>query len=284
LPPEEPTAKNPPNGAVIDYYLKAAAGHIKLEIFDEQQNLVRSFSSDDPRERKHPDRPIAERWFPKPEVPETDPGMHRLVWNLGWGDPGGKAADQPAGDEYRALRSPRAIDGKTLAEPFKIVMDPRSPATARDLEQQLQLGRQVFAEAISSRQILSEIKSVQKQLSDLEPKLDGDHADLKSAVLQLQNEIRKILAGSEDSTPNAAGLENASSGLTSALAVMESGDRAIPPQAIALYHESSQALKLCVADWNHVKTNWLPELNQHLRQKKMAPIVISQLVEAEVEG
>ncbi len=294
LPPEEPTAKNPPNGAVIDYYLKAAAEHIKLEIVDEQQNLVRSFSSDDPREQKHPNRPIAERWFPKPEVLETDPGMHRIVWNLAWGDPSGKAADQPAGDEYRALRSPRAvpgnyqarltIDGKTLAQTFKIGMDPRSPATARDLEQQLQLGRQVFAEAVSSRQILSEIKSVQKQLSDLEPKLGGNHADLKSAVLQLQNEIRKILAGSGDSTPNAAGLENANSGLASALAVVESGDRAIPPQAIALYHESSQTLKLRVADWNHVKTNWLPELNQHLRQKKMAPIVISELAEEEVEG
>ena len=47
LPPEEPTARNPPNGAVFDYYLKTAASHIKLEILDEKQNLVRSFSSDD---------------------------------------------------------------------------------------------------------------------------------------------------------------------------------------------------------------------------------------------
>ncbi len=293
LPPEEPTAKNPPNGAVIDYYLKTAAEHIKLEIFDDKQNLVRSFSSDDPREPKRAARPIDDRWFPKPEILKTAPGLHRFVWNLAWGDPS-NAADPASGDEYRAPRAPRAIpgnyqarltiDGKTSAQPLKIVMDPRSPATPRDLEQQLQLGRQIFAEAISSRQVLAEIRSVQKQLSDLETKLGGDHGDVKSAALQLETEIHKILAGSEDPPTNAAGLENASSGLASALAAVESGDRATPSQAIALYHQCSEALKLRIADWNHVKTNWLPQLNQHLRQKNMAPIAISAIVEEVDEG
>ena len=149
LPPEEPTANNPPNGAVVDYYLDAAAAHIKLEIFDASQNLVQTFSSDDPRVQ-HPPRPIAERWFPKPEILETTPGTHRFVWNLAWGNASPKPAAQPAGDEYRSPRGPRAvpgayqvrltIDGKTLTQPLKIVMDPRSPATARDLEQQLAAG------------------------------------------------------------------------------------------------------------------------------------------------
>jgi photosystem II stability/assembly factor-like uncharacterized protein len=289
LPPEEPTAKNPPNGAVIDYYLKTAANHIKLEFFDDKKNLVRSFSSDDVREQKHSSRPIAERWFPKPEILETTPGMHRFVWNLAWGNPEGKAADQSGDDEYRAPRGPRAIpgtyqaeltlDGKSLVQPLKIVMDPRSPATPRDLEQQLQLGRQILAEATTSRQALSEIRSVQKQLSDLEAKLGSDHADLKSAVSQLETEIRKILADSGDSATVPMGLENASSGLASALAVVESGDRAVPSQAVALYHESSQALKVRLADWNHVKTNWLPQLNQHLHQQNLTPIAVSEFEE-----
>jgi photosystem II stability/assembly factor-like uncharacterized protein len=294
LPPEEPTAKNPPNGAIIDYYLKNTAGHIKLDILDEKQNLVNSFSSDEPRERTHPNRPIAERWFPKPEILETTPGMHRFVWNLAWGAPGGKTPDQLSEEEYRVPRGPRAapgtyqvllnIDGRILTQPLKIVMDPRSPATPHDLEQQLQLGRQIFAEVISSRQTLAEIKSVQKQLSDVAQKLGGGHADLKSALSQLESEIRKILAGSEDPKNSAVGLEDANKGLASALAVVESSDRAVPSQAIALYHESSQALKLRITDWNHVKTNWLPQLNQHLRQGGIAPIVISEIVEEVDEG
>ena len=287
LPPEEPAAKNPPNGAVVDYYLKTSAGHIKLEIFDEKQNLVRSFSSDDPREQKHPPRAIADRWLPKPEILETTPGMHRLVWNLAWGDPGGNAADQLSGDEYRTLRSPRAVpgnyqvrltfDGKSLAQPLKVVMDPRSPATSRDLEQQLQPSRQIFAEALSARQTLAEIKSVQKQLSDLEQKAGENQADLKATVSQLETEIRTILAGSEG--PANMGLENTSAGLTSSLAAVESGDRAAPSQAIALYHESSQATKLRKADWDQFKTTRLPQLNQLLHQENMAPIAISEIPE-----
>jgi hypothetical protein len=290
LPPEEPTAQNPPDGAVVDYYLKTAAGHIKLEIFDDRQNLVQTFSSDDPKAQKPPPRPIAERWFPKPEILETTPGMHRFVWNLAWGIPGGKPAAPSGDDDYRSPRGPRAvpgvyqarltIDGKALPQPFKIVMDPRSSATPRDLEQQLELGRQIFAEATSSRQTLAEIRSIEKQLSDLEPKLGGNHADLKSAVSQLEAEIRRILAGSEDPTTTAVGLEKASAGLASALAVVESGDRAVPSQAVALYQESSQALKLRIADWNHVKTNWLPQLNQHLHQENLAPVAINEIAQA----
>jgi len=287
LPPEEPTAKNPPKGAIIDYYLKTAADHIKLDILDDKQNLVHSFSSDDAKEQKRAPRPIAERWFPKPEILETTPGMHRFVWNLAWGNPGAKSADQSSEDENRSPRGPRAVpgtyqarltvDGKILAQPLKIVMDPRSPATPRDLEQQLQVGRQIFAEAISSRQALAEIRSVQKQLSELEQKLGGDHPDLKSAVSPLETEIRKMLAG--DSASNAMGLENASAGLTSALAVVESGDRAVPSQAIVLSQESSQALKLRMADWNRFKTIRLPQLNQQLRQENMSPIAISEIAE-----
>jgi photosystem II stability/assembly factor-like uncharacterized protein len=288
LPPEEPTAKNPPNGAVIDYYLKTAADHIKLEILDQKQNLIRSFSSDDAKEQKHPPRPIAERWFPKPEILETTPGLHRFIWNLAWGNSGPKSADAASEDDFRAPRGPRAVpgtylvrltvDGKTSTQPLKIVMDPRSPASPRDLEQRLQLGRQIFVEAISSRRVLAEVKSVQKQLDALEQKV-GDHADLKFAVSQLETEVRKILAGSDDPPSSAVGLESASAGLASALAVVESGDRDVPSQAVALYDESSQALKLRIADWNHVKTNWLPQLNQHLRQENLTPVEVTEIAE-----
>jgi hypothetical protein len=174
------------------------------------------------------------------------------------------------------------VDGKAQTQPLKIVMDPRSPATTRDLEQQLELGRQIFAETISSRQALAEIRSVQKQLSDLEQKLGADHADLKSNISKLEANIRQIQTGSGDPANSSIGLQKASTGLASALAVVESGDRPTPSQALALYHESSQALKLRLADWNQFKTTRLPQLNQQLRQENMTPIAISEIPE-EVE-
>ena len=45
LPPEEPVAKNPPDGAIVDYYLPSAAKMVELEITDSTGKLVRHFSS-----------------------------------------------------------------------------------------------------------------------------------------------------------------------------------------------------------------------------------------------
>ena len=52
IPPEEPTAENPPAGAIIDYFLKSGATTVTLEILDAQQKLVRRFSSEDRHPRK----------------------------------------------------------------------------------------------------------------------------------------------------------------------------------------------------------------------------------------
>ena len=42
-------------------------------------------------------------------------------------------------------------------------------------------------------------------------------------------------------------------GLASALRVVESGDRAVPSQAIAVYKESSQHAKARIAEWTRFK-------------------------------
>ncbi len=277
LPPEEPTAANPPNGAIIDYYLKVAAGKIKLEIF-QGKSLVRSFSSDD-KQPKYPPLPIAERWLPKPQVLEKTPGMHRFVWNLAWA--GGGDAD--TGDEdYGAPRPPRAapgyyevritVDGKAWTQPLRVIMDPRSAATPEELQQQLTLGRQIFAEAMRCRRALADINSTQKQLSDLQPKL-AEHADLKASAAEAAKDLQKLLAGS-DGSPNVMGLQTANSGLASALRVVESSDRAIPAQALELHQESKAAMQLILGEWDQFRTKRLAQLNQRLQQADIAPVEI----------
>src|SRR5438477_2409912 len=51
LPPEEPAGHNPPDGAIIDYYLRSVTdGPITLEILDSQNKVVRRFTSMSPPE------------------------------------------------------------------------------------------------------------------------------------------------------------------------------------------------------------------------------------------
>lgn len=281
LPPEEPTAENPPAGAMIDYFLKAAAGKVTLEIFDAQKKLVRKFSSEDKHPEKHPPVPIAERWFPRPESLATTPGMHRFVWNLTWGSSGGASADEES--EYRSPSGPKAVpgvyevrltvDGQLQTQSLKVVMDPRSPATPEILQQQLQLGEQIFTETLEARRALAEIASVRKQLASAEPKA-GENAALKAALADAQAEIAKILTN-KGTQPG--GLQDAYGELASALRVVEGGDRAVPSQAIAVYKEASERVKTGITQWSTFKQMKLPPLNQKLREGSLAPIAMWEI-------
>ena len=289
IPPEEPTAENPPAGAIIDYFLKSAATTVTLEILDAQQKLVRRFSSEDRHPETHPPLPIAERWLPKPEALETNPGMHRFVWNLRWGSSSGPSVDEES--EYRNPSGPKVvpgiytvrltIDGKPQIQPLTVVMDPRSSATQEILHQQLQLGQQILAETLEARRALAEISSLQKQLADREQKLGEKDSDIKSALADAQTEISKIKAG-PGAVGQAAGLQDAFADMASALRVVEGGDRAVPSQAIVLYNETSQRVKIAIGEWSEFKTTKLRRLNQKLSEANLTPIAISE-IEQEVQ-
>ena len=298
LPPEEPAAENPPSGAMIDYFLPSPVSAVRLEVFDAQQHLVRKFSSDDhPSEDssqslgtwKHQPLPVADRWFPKPEVLEKSAGLHRFVWNLTWGSSGGPSADEEA--EYHNPSGPKVVpgiyqvhltvDGKKQNQPLQVIMDPRASATLEVLTQQLQWGQQIFGETVDARRALAEIASVQKQVADVQQKVGEINAQLKSALAETQSAIGQILTNQEHAEEG-AGLQDAYTGLASALRVVENGDRAVPSQAIAVYKDSSQQVKARIAQWARFKQTKLAQLNQQLRESNLAPIAIAE-IERQVE-
>jgi len=125
-----------------------------------------------------------------------------------------------------------------------------------------------------SRRVLSEINSVQKQLSDSQSKL-SEHPDLKASLAEALTDLQKILAGSAASS-GAIGLQTASSGLSSALRVVESSDRAVPAQALELYQASTTAVKLRIGEWDQFKTKRLTQLNKQLQEANIAPIAIRE--------
>src|SRR5262245_44401333 len=90
LPPEEPTGQNPPEGAVLDYYLPAAGGEVTLEIRDGQGTVVRRYSSGDEPVRIDPATlAYPTYWMRPPERLSKDRGHHRFVWDLRYAPPKG---------------------------------------------------------------------------------------------------------------------------------------------------------------------------------------------------
>src|SRR6267143_2046170 len=81
LPPEIPAGKNPPDGAILNYVLPAnSSGDIHLEIYDEDEKLVRSFSSV-PAPKEAEETPfVAEYWIGHPQALSKATGTHRFVW------------------------------------------------------------------------------------------------------------------------------------------------------------------------------------------------------------
>jgi photosystem II stability/assembly factor-like uncharacterized protein len=290
LPPEEPTAENPPAGAIVDYFLKSPASTVSLEIIDAHQKVVHRFSSEDKHPEKHPPLPIAERWFPKPESLQTNPGMHRFVWNLTWSSSGGSGVDEES--EYRTPSGPKVVpgtytvkltvDGKSQTQPLTVVMDPRSPATSETLAQQLQLGQRIFADTMEARRTLAEIDSVQKKLAALQQEIGETNSAIKSALADAQSELSKIMTKHGAIPGGSTGLQDAFVNMVSALHVVESGDRAVPAQAIAVYDESKQRVGVGIAQWSEFKKTTLPALNRKLTDGKLTPIAISE-IEQEVE-
>src|SRR5581483_5904008 len=95
LPPEEPAGKNPPDGAILYYYLKSA-GAVTLEIVDGSGKTVRTYASND----KAPAIPAALNvptyWIKPFHAVAGTPGMHRLVWDIRGTPPAPSARTEPS--------------------------------------------------------------------------------------------------------------------------------------------------------------------------------------------
>ena len=82
VPPDEPQAKNPSDGAYIDYYLPHDAQDVSLSILDPQGKVVRQFNSKDKPASVPTTLPIAPRWLLPPPQLSSQAGMHRWIWDL----------------------------------------------------------------------------------------------------------------------------------------------------------------------------------------------------------
>ena len=151
LPPEEPTAQNPPDGAIIDYLLTSEAKTVTLEVQDLQGNIISNFSSDDISEAldstlyQHPTY-----WFRPHQKLNTTIGHHRFIWNLRHQTPKGTdrafsiAAvihDTPSNPVGPFVHPGTYIvkldvDGDLYEQQIMVRLDPRSKISEKALEEQ----------------------------------------------------------------------------------------------------------------------------------------------------
>jgi photosystem II stability/assembly factor-like uncharacterized protein len=81
LPPEEPAGENPPDGAVIDYYLNNNEEEVQLDILNDKGTLIRRFSNKDTL-YKIPDVNIPLYWIKPQQILAAKQGAHRFLWDM----------------------------------------------------------------------------------------------------------------------------------------------------------------------------------------------------------
>jgi photosystem II stability/assembly factor-like uncharacterized protein len=291
LPPEEPAGRNPPDGAVIDYYLKAAApGPVTLEILDDQGRLVRRYSSGDkpePVDEKALD--IPPYWVRPPQVLSAEAGPHRFVWDLHHPPPEGARRSYPIAAVYRdtpgvppgpwvmpgryAVRL--TAGGKSREQPLVVKMDPRVRTPAEGLRQQFDLSVQCCEGMRQARGALAQVRELRGRLSELRARA-GD-GPLAEALAELDRKAA-ALEGAERrrGEPPAAGprepsLTQLGGELQRLLNVLQGADATPTSQAVAACAEARQALHDLLGRQGEVMTE-ARALGGRLRQAGLPPL------------
>jgi hypothetical protein len=142
LQKDEPQATNPPNGVVIDYYLKTAAtGPVTLEVLDASGTVVRTFSSESASQPVQGGRGggrggipnVSPLWQPAPEPFATTAGMHRIVWTPVAAPAGGgrgRGVGRGGGTVLTGTFTARLnVNGQSYTQTFSVRPE-RSPLTS----------------------------------------------------------------------------------------------------------------------------------------------------------
>jgi len=283
LPPDEPAAANPPDGAIIDYYLAhAASAPVTLEILDARAQLVRRFSSDDKpdvTEAELKKQLIPLYWLRQFRSVSAGVGMHRWVWDLHYPAPDSMRHEYPIaaipGDTPRYPLGPTALpgsyaarltaNGRTYTAPFTVKMDPRVQMSSAGLEKKFQLEMRLASLLSQTSKAVLQAGSIREPLQKLSQQATGPTLDL---IHTFQNKLAAIFgapAGSAAAPADAVTLTRVNNQIAALYGQVWQADAeptVAQSEAIAgTAHDASDVMKR----WDELKTSDLPALNRALR-------------------
>jgi photosystem II stability/assembly factor-like uncharacterized protein len=295
LPPEEPAGKNPPDGAIINYYLKSmSTSPITLDIFDDANKLVRRFSSDDkPEPVNEKELNIPMYWVRQQQILPAEPGMQRFVWDLHFPPPESQRAEFPmSAIEHDTPRLPLGpwilpgsyklkltANGRVYEQPLTVKMDPRVKISLSGLQQQFALSKKSYDGVRSIREVLLKIDTMRAQVKELR-QWAGAGA-LNDSLTTFERELASLVGGGSGGRrfrrSRAGAAEptfNSISGELQGLLDLFQGADAVPTsQGVSAFNVTENNLQWLNKRWEDVQQNDLKKLNEQLRSSGFPSIV-----------
>ncbi|MFN8571101.1 MAG: hypothetical protein U0132_03525 [Gemmatimonadaceae bacterium] len=226
IPPDEPRSLNPPDGALLHYYLPTDARELRLEILDAAGRVVRSYhkgvnADPDPRDQGNwPDYWIR----PSPNL-EPSAGLHRFAWDMHHERPQGVSFSYPIsaipGQTVPEPLGPWAapgmytvrltVDGVALNQPLSVRLDPRVKSPAADVAAQHALSMRLFDAVNRAAAESARLRQLQQSMTAA-----GDSARASA--------IRAVVGSDDDARTGS--LARSSGRLAQLMGMVEDADRA----------------------------------------------------------
>jgi photosystem II stability/assembly factor-like uncharacterized protein len=298
LPPDEPAAANPPDGAIVDYFLPASSGAVTLEILDTAGHLVRRFSKTDKPEATEEElqkQLIPLYWLRSPRQLSTEAGMHRWVWDLHYAPPTSTHHDYPIAaiphDTPRYPLGPTVlpgkytvrltVDGKPQTASLTVKMDPRVKTSALGLQKKFKAETTLASILSDTSQALIQGGSIRQQIEGLNAQANDS---TKNALESIQKKIESLLGASGGffAAPSPEVTLSRVNGEASTLygQVWQADAEPTSSQMEAMAstdHDAADVMKR----WNDFKNSDLPALNRQLREAKTPEIQLESNLQAE---
>jgi len=288
-----PAGDNPPEGAILYYYLASPPKEITLEIRGSNGEVVRRFSNQAPPADTRAAN-VPDYWFAPPDVLTSNAGLNRFVWNLEWPHPdaltynfrgrhinyieytlpdhavpGKTPRYQPPGPlavpgNYEAVLT---VDGKAFRQRFLVKLDPRVQVAAGDLEAQLEVARMIDDWMNISYQAYNDIGRLRATLDDLRRSGKFESTEV---IVALDKELGELQEGTNDSP----GFGAVNRDVTRFVSMIQTGDLRPAKSIIENATPSCVALKNNLTHLRMLNQEKLTSLNAMLKQSGLAVVSI----------
>lgn len=274
LPQEEPAGQNPPDGAIINYFLKEKVnGLVTLDILNAAGKAVRTFTSAD-KPYEIPPVNVPPYWIRPQQILSGEAGSHRFVWDLHY-----KPLDVPASFPISAVpgntvpdpTSPwvmpgnytvkLTVNGQTYTQPLVIKMDPRVKTPIIQLQQQHDLS---YAAYKGRQQVLQTQDSITNLRKQIKERLAQANEALKPILQNADKQLVRLEiapAGGEDFS-----FSSLNRSFSSIYNILHDTDMPPTTQAIAAAKEAQTGFNQLNTKWKMWKEKDLIALNAQLKQ------------------
>ena len=283
--------QNPPDGALIHYYLKEQPqGEVTLTFLDASGKVIRTFSSEKKKEQSGPDgekkKEKEEKEQKEPRVPKAA-GANRFVWDLRYPAPTGIEGDKESEEIVKGPLVPPGsyqvqlkLGEQVYTQSFEVRKDPRSAASQEDLQQQFELLQAICARISEVHEAVNTVRSVRRQAEEWEQRTRG--LDIHDELVALSKALKEKLSPVEkefvqpeakDQTDTLSEPIRLAAKLASLAGTVASADAAPTRQARLLFEDLSARVATLTRQLREIIDTDVAAFNARVREASLPAII-----------